>query len=128
MYWDYKCNSDGKIVIDQETYDRIATASYNCKQNKDFDEIFSMKDDIEFDEYKVYNEKELKYDLRGKNYGLKGILDRFVVNSKSRTVYVYDLKTGEDVTPFDTLAAHPGEATEVTTYNHKQIILKEFGL
>ena len=93
VYWDYKCNSDGKIVIDQETYDRISTASSNCKQNKDFDEIFSMKDDIEFDEYKVYNEKELKYDLRGKNYGLKGILDRFVVNSKSRTVHVYDLKT-----------------------------------
>lgn len=42
--------------------------------------------------------------------------------------YVYDLKTGQDVTPFETLSKHPGEATEVTTYNHKQLILKEFGL
>lgn len=92
-YWEYRCNSDGKLVIDQETFDRISAAAEHCKLNKEFNDIFSMKDDVEFDEYKVYNEKELRYELRDKKYGLKGILDRFVVNHKDRTVHVYDLKT-----------------------------------
>jgi hypothetical protein len=42
--------------------------------------------------------------------------------------YVYDLKTGNDVTPFDTLAKHPGEAVEVTDEEQKENILKQFDL
>lgn len=42
--------------------------------------------------------------------------------------YLYDLKTGSDVTPFETLAKHPGEATEITDKKEKHYLLSEFNL
>jgi len=92
-YWNYRCNSENKTVIDQDTYDRMSAAVETCNDNPYFKEIFSLKDDEEFDEFKVFNEQELRYELKGKSYGIKGIIDRFVVNNKEKTIHVYDLKT-----------------------------------
>jgi len=93
-YWEYRCKVNDKItVIDEDTYNRMLAAVDICKENEQVKEIFSLKDDEEFDEYKVYNEHYLQYDLKGKNYGLKGIIDKFVVNHKEKSIHVYDLKT-----------------------------------
>lgn len=91
-YWNYLCSSSGKTVIDTECHERCKNAVEMFTTNPAISEIF---DSSKLEEYKieVYNELELQYDLNDKPFGLKGIIDRLLVNSEAGLAKIFDIKT-----------------------------------
>ena len=49
--------------------------------------------DFEMDTIQVYNEKKLQCDLSDYKFGLKGIIDKYIVDDESKTITIVDLKT-----------------------------------
>ena len=45
------------------------------------------------DSLEVYNEKKLDCKLTKYNFGLKGIVDRYVIDHETKTITIIDLKT-----------------------------------
>jgi hypothetical protein len=91
-----------KDIIDQDTLDRCKNRVQMLKDNKDIMPLFNHEiTDFEMDNLEVYNEKALSCDLVKYKFGLKGIVDRYVIDHESKTISVIDLKTsGKTITDF----------------------------
>lgn len=85
---------DNKSIIDQETLNRCKNRVEMLKNNKDIIPLFTDEvTDFEMDNLEIYNEKMLNCDLIKYKFGLKGIIDRYVINHELKTIDIIDLKT-----------------------------------
>lgn len=91
-YFEFLKNSLGKDIIDQATFDRCEEAVEAVKTNKEISDLLKLG--IEgFELLEVQNEKTLKCKYKDLPFGLKGIVDNFVIDYENKTVYINDLKT-----------------------------------
>ena len=49
--------------------------------------------DWDLDHIQVYNEKKLECKLNDFKFGLKGIIDKYIIDDESKTITIVDLKT-----------------------------------
>ena len=56
--------------------------------------------DFEMDTIQVYNEKKLECKLNDYNFGLKGIIDKYIIDDEAKTITIIDLKTTGDINKF----------------------------
>jgi hypothetical protein len=91
-YWNYLISSQGKTVIDSEVYDRLVEAKEEIVKQERFRNLFS---DVHAQESGLItaNEMLLSYDLKNYQFGIKGIIDRLIVDPEKREVHIIDLKT-----------------------------------
>lgn len=91
-----------KDIIDQDTLDRCKNRVEMLKDNKDIIPLFTHEvTDFEMDNLEVYNEKMLDCNLVKYKFGLKGIVDRYVVDHNAKTIDIIDLKTsGKTIVDF----------------------------
>ena len=92
-YFKFLCESD-KNIIHQDTLDRCENRVKMLKDNVDIMSLFTHEvTDFEMDNLEVYNEKPLDCKLTKYNFGLKGIIDRYVIDHETKTITIIDLKT-----------------------------------
>lgn len=91
-YWNYLHNAEGKIAISSDMMLECVELAEIIKSN---DEIMRyLGRGLDGDRYAVYNEYELQIDkLSSYNFGLKGVIDNFVVDTQDKIVYINDFKT-----------------------------------
>jgi len=90
-YFEYFKISEGKDVISQEAFDRCQEAVRVIKDNKTVTSL--LHEGMEFELLEVHNEKMLKCSLKDLPFGLKGIVDNYVIDHSAKKVYINDLKT-----------------------------------
>ncbi len=91
-YWEFLKNRNGKILIDQATYDFCKTSVELIKLNKNICTLLGCNT-TEFDGKIVLNEYPLDCKVNGKHFGLKGIIDNIVIDNTQKIVYINDVKT-----------------------------------
>jgi hypothetical protein len=91
-YFEYFKNSEGKDVISQEAFDKCQEAVSLIKQNKTVTELLKLNQ-TGFELLEVYNEQALSCALKEYPFGLKGIVDNYVIDHTLKKVYINDLKT-----------------------------------
>lgn len=91
-YWEFLKSRNGKMLIDQDTYNFCKTSVDLIKLNKDICKLLGCNLN-EFDNKEVYNEKPLSCNVNGKPFGLKGIVDNIVIDHDQKIVYINDVKT-----------------------------------
>jgi len=91
-YWNFLSSSNGKTIIDKESYDFCKTGVDMIKLNKDICELIACKTN-EFSNIEVFNELYLEADLNNKPFGIKGIIDNLVIDHDKKTINVNDIKT-----------------------------------
>ena len=90
-YFNYYKHSEGKDVIDQVAFDKCEAAVSKVKENKVVTELLKIGRGFELLE--VHNEKMLSCALQGYPFGLKGIVDNYVIDHGNKKVYINDFKT-----------------------------------
>lgn len=99
-YFQYLQKSDTKDVMDQASKDRCLEAVEIIKKNDDIKKLLHL-DGSDFELVEVYNEMQINIKLKSLPFGLKGIIDNFVVDHQSKTISINDLKTsGKSLTEF----------------------------
>lgn len=100
-YYAFSCTT-GKDVIDQETFVKCAESVELIKENKSVMELLSDEPtDFEMDGLEVYNEKWLTCELENYSFGLKGVIDRYVINHDKKEIKIIDVKTtGKTIADF----------------------------
>lgn len=98
-YFEYLKSSNGKTIIDLETYEKCIIAVENILDNENACKLLGLKTDPE---NRVYNEYPLQIEtLEGFPFGLKGILDNLHIDFAAKTVFINDLKrTGKSLIYF----------------------------
>jgi hypothetical protein len=90
-YFEYLKLSKNKDVITQEAYDRCLIAVDIIKDNKTVTDLLKIGQGHELLE--VFNEQKLACRLEKYPFGLKGIVDNYVIDHVNKKVYINDLKT-----------------------------------
>lgn len=92
-YYDFLRNKGKKTVIDQETLEKCTEAADIIKSNREISNLLAL-DSFDIDPgLVVFNERELRATLKGYPFGIKGILDNYVIDNKARRIRINDLKT-----------------------------------
>ena len=91
-YWGFLKQKGNKTLVDQETYDFCFNAVEEIKKNKKLCRLIGANL-TDFDNKIVINEQPLQLDIKGRIFGLKGIIDNIVVDHDKKEVYINDLKT-----------------------------------
>ena len=101
-YYRFLCTSEGKDIIDQDMYDKALARVEIIKENEPINTLLTKKStDFEIDSIEVYNEASLTCTLNDYNFGLKGIIDRYMVDHDKKTITIVDIKTtGKTITDF----------------------------
>jgi len=101
-YFKFLLVSEGKDIIDQDMYDKTAERVEIVKSKKD---IMGLLDpvvtDFELDETETFAESYLECNLRDLKFGLKGYVDKYIIDHKKRSITIIDIKTsGKSITDF----------------------------
>ena len=84
----------GKDIIDNDMLTKATERVEMLKANKS---VMSLMEhavtDFEMDPIEVYNEKYLTCDLLNYKFGLKGYVDRYIIDHESKEITIVDLKT-----------------------------------
>ena len=93
-YYAFMCNTSGKDIIDNDMLAKATERVEILKANKD---VMSLMEDVvtdfEMDPIEAYNEKYLECKLKDYRFGLKGYIDRYIVDHDKKEVTIVDLKT-----------------------------------
>mgnify|MGYP003118812400 CR=1 FL=1 len=93
-YFKFLLTQEGKDIIDQTMYDKCEHNVLVIKENK---EIMNLLDpvitDFELDDTETHNEQYLECELKDLKFGLKGYVDRYIVDHKNKAITIIDLKT-----------------------------------
>jgi len=91
-----------KDILDTDTYNKCNDRVQMIKNNKDFMDLFSHETtDFELDGVEIYNECPLSCELKDYKFGLKGIVDRYIVDHDEKEITIIDLKTtGKTISDF----------------------------
>lgn len=101
-YYKFLLNCDGKDIIDQDIYKKCNESVELIKENKSVMEaLASNETDFELDDTESFVEKSLSCKLQNYDFGLKGIIDKYIIDHKNKTIRIIDFKTtGKSVTEF----------------------------
>jgi hypothetical protein len=84
----------GKTIIDADTFARCMDRVVIIRANDDVTKLLMQEaTDFEMDTIQVYNEKFLDCKLNDFKFGLKGYVDKYIVDDESKTITIVDLKT-----------------------------------
>ena len=123
-YFDFLKQKGIKEVIDTEMYNRCLESVQILRQNPEGVEALDL--------YRnsggtVYSEHPIQIDLPGYPFGLKGIVDNFIVDENNKTVIINDLKTtGKTVSEFPETVEYYKYWLQAAVY--KQLILGQLGV
>ena len=84
----------GKTIIDADTFARCMDRVVIIRANDDVTKLLMQEaTDFEMDTIQVYNEKKLECKLNNYKFGLKGIIDKYIIDDEAKTITIIDLKT-----------------------------------
>ena len=84
----------GKTIIDADTFARCMDRVVIIRANDDATNLLMEEGtDWDLDHIQVYNEKKLECKLNDYKFGLKGIIDKYIIDDESKTITIVDLKT-----------------------------------
>ena len=84
----------GKTIIDADTFARCMDRVVIIRANDDVTKLLMQEaTDFEMDTIQVYNEKKLDCKLNDYKFGLKGYIDKYIIDDESKTITIVDLKT-----------------------------------
>ena len=84
----------GKTIIDADTFARCMDRVVIIRANDDVTKLLMQEaTDFEMDTIQVYNEKKLKCKLNDYKFGLKGYIDKYIIDDEAKTITIVDLKT-----------------------------------
>ena len=84
----------GKTIIDADTFARCMDRVVIIRANDEVTKLLMQEGtDLDLDHIQVYNEKKLQCGLSDYKFGLKGIVDKYIVDDESKTITIVDLKT-----------------------------------
>lgn len=90
-YWNFLKKKEGKVIIDQETYDYCKTAVEIMKLQEDVIKLLGIGVS-DFDNVKVFNELKVSFEFSN-GYGFKGVIDNLVIDHDKKVVRINDIKT-----------------------------------
>tara|TARA_R110002020_G_scaffold190644_1_gene390218 strand:+ start:8276 stop:9259 length:984 start_codon:yes stop_codon:yes gene_type:complete len=92
-YFQFLCDIKDKDLIDEEIYINMKEKVSCVKSCQKSSELLKLGDQS-FELIEVFNEKPLSIEkFKDKKFGLKGIIDNFVIDHTTKTVYINDIKT-----------------------------------
>jgi len=84
----------GKTIIDADTFARCMDRVVIIRANNEVTKLLMQEaTDFEMDTIQVHNEKKLECKLSNYKFGLKGIVDKYIIDDESKTITIVDLKT-----------------------------------
>ena len=84
----------GKTIIDADTFARCMDRVVIIRANDDVTKLLMQEGtDWDLDHIQVYNEKKLECKLNDFKFGLKGIIDKYIIDDEAKTITIVDLKT-----------------------------------
>jgi len=93
-YYKFISTSDKKDVVDNDMLLKATERVKLIKANKDVMSLLEHEaTDFEMDTTQVYNEKFLDCKLNDFKFGLKGYIDKYIIDDESQTITIIDLKT-----------------------------------
>jgi len=123
-YFDFLKQKGRKEVIDTEMYNRCLESVQILRQNQ---EVVEALDLYRNSGGTVYSEYQIQIDLPGYPFGLKGIVDNFVVNENNKTIVINDLKTtGKTVADFAETVDYYNYWLQAAVY--KKLITEKFAV
>jgi hypothetical protein len=123
-YFDFLKQKGNKEVIDTEMYNRCLESVQILRQNP---EVVEALDLYRNSGGTVYSEHPIQIDLPGYPFGLKGIIDNFIVDETNKTIVINDLKTtGKTVAEFAETVEYYNYWLQAAIY--KKLIIGEFAV
>jgi len=100
-YYEFMCTT-GKDIIDNDTLNSCQEKADIIKSSERVMKLFNKGvTDFELDSLEVFKEKPLECKLQKYDFGLKGILDYYVMDHDKKELHIVDLKTtGKTVSDF----------------------------
>lgn len=93
-YFIFLSKKQNKTLVDTETYNYCLEQVNLLKQDEEILKLLGLDVESSLDEnIETFNEIELKMDLKDLPFGLKGILDNYVINHNIKKILVNDFKT-----------------------------------
>jgi len=93
-YYAFMCDTSGKDIIDNDMLAKAKERVDIIKDNKDVSSLLEVSvTDFEIDPIEAWNEKYLECDLKDYKFGLKGYVDRYVIDHESKEITIIDFKT-----------------------------------
>ena len=93
-YLYFLCQDQKKDIIDNDMLTKATERVELIKANKDVISLIEQEaTDFEMDTIQVYNEKKLECQLIQYKFGLKGIIDKYIIDDEAKTITIIDLKT-----------------------------------
>ena len=93
-YFKFLLESKGKDIIDNDMLQRAMDRVQIIKDNKQvMDLLFHQTTDFELDPIETHNEKYLKCELNDYAFGLKGYIDRYIIDHETKQITIVDIKT-----------------------------------
>lgn len=93
-YFKFICESDKKDVIDNDMLAKAVERVTLLKENEDVMKLMNQEEtDFEMDSIEVHNEKYLECELKDYDFGLKGYVDRYIIDHEKEEIIIVDLKT-----------------------------------
>lgn len=92
-YLKFLYKSEGKNIVDKDTYDKCLETADKVKSNKEIYKLLKLDGAEDFEQIEVLN--ELKIDGYSDYFkcNIKGIIDNLVIDYKNEYVYINDVKT-----------------------------------
>ena len=92
-YLEFLYKSNGKNIVDQETYDKCLDSANKVKSNKEIFNLLKLDGSEDFENIEVFNEIKIDGYSEYFDCNIKGIIDNLVIDYKSEYVYINDVKT-----------------------------------
>ena len=95
-------STTNKDIIDVDTLEKCKESVELIKGNKSIMELLEDNTtDFEMDSIEIFNEAPLECTLDGYTFGLKGIVDRYVIDHDKKVITIIDIKTtGKTIVDF----------------------------
>lgn len=92
-YWTFLTNSEGKTLVDFDTFEECKAIVEKIKQNESVRKLMCIDHKEEWwTTQEVHNEMPLEMELRKFSFGIKGILDNVVVDPGNGVIRINDIK------------------------------------
>ena len=93
-YYKFLCQDQKKDIIDNDMLAKAIERVELIKSNKNVMSLLEDKvTDFELDPLESYNEKYLECELNDYVFGLKGYIDRYIIDHESKEITIIDFKT-----------------------------------
>jgi hypothetical protein len=123
-YFDFLKQKGSKDVIDTEMYNRCLDSVQILRQNMEVVKVLDLYRDSGGT---VYSEHQIQIDLPDYPFGLKGIIDNFVVDENNKTITINDLKTtGKTVADFAETVEYYNYWLQAAIY--KKLVMEKFAV